>query len=86
MPTEHPTDLLFHPEHDWARVDGPDAVFAPLSGEIVAVNEPAAEAPDLINTSPYDAGWLVRVRLADVREAEQLLGAAAYAALLDESA
>ena len=125
----YPDDLLYHPEHDWARLDSgeepiatlgitwyaqeqlgevvffePPAagttvrkdepyaevesvkavsdVIAPLSGEIVEVNEALADAPDAINSDPYGEGWLVRVRLSDPAERESLMDAAAYAASL----
>ena len=57
-------------------------VFAPLSGEIVAVNESLAETPENINADPYGEGWLVRVKLGDTSEVETLLDAAAYKELL----
>ena len=122
----YPEDLLYHAEHDWARVDGEQAtlgitwyaqdalgevvffeppavgtsvskdepyaevesvkavsdVIAPLSGEIVAVNEALAEDPHAINEDPYGEGWLVKVRLSDASECEALLDAAAYASSL----
>ena len=123
----YPDDLLYHDQHDWARLEGDDhAVFgitwyaqdslgevvfydppevgaavekdatyaevesvkavsdviAPLSGEIVEVNEALADAPEKINEDPYGEGWLVKVKLTDPGEAEQLLGAADYVALL----
>ncbi len=58
-------------------------VIAPMSGEIVAVNEALAEKPELINTDPYGEGWLIKVKLSAPGEAEQLLGAADYRKLLD---
>ncbi len=125
----YPEDLLYHPEHDWARLDPahPDEatfgitwfaqdslgevvffdppkvgttvskdasyteiesvkavsdVISPLSGEIVAVNETLADAPETINEDPYGEGWLVRVKLSDPSEQEALLDAAAYEATL----
>jgi len=57
-------------------------VIAPLSGEVIAVNEAASETPELVNEDPYDAGWLVRVRLSNPSETEQLLSAEAYRAQL----
>ncbi len=57
-------------------------VIAPLSGEVIAVNEAVSETPELINEDPYDAGWLVRVRLSDPSETEQLLSAEQYRAQL----
>ena len=124
----YPEDLLYHPEHDWARIEGDEATFgvtwyaqdslgevvffdppnvgatikadesyaevesvkavsdviAPLSGEVVAVNEAVSETPELINESPYDAGWLVRVKLSDPSETEKLLDVAAYRKLLEQ--
>jgi glycine cleavage system H protein len=58
-------------------------VIAPLSGEIVEVNEALADAPEKINEDPYGEGWLVKVKLADPGEAEQLLSAADYRNLLE---
>ena len=60
-------------------------VIAPLSGEIVEVNEALADAPERINEDPYGAGWLVKVRLSHPEEADQLLGAAEYRNLLEKS-
>jgi glycine cleavage system H protein len=125
----YPEDLLYHPEHDWARIEptqpeeatfgitwfaqdslgevvffdppkvgtavSKDApyteiesvkavsdVVSPLSGEVVAVNETLADAPETINEDPYGEGWLVRVKLSDPSEQEALLDAAAYEATL----
>jgi glycine cleavage system H protein len=122
----YPDDLRYHPEHDWARVEGDQAtlgitwyaqdslgevvffdppevgrklvkddayaevesvkavsdVIAPLSGEVVAVNEALAESPERINEDPYGEGWLVKIRLADLAEVESLLDVAAYRELL----
>ena len=122
----YPDSLLYHPEHDWARIDGDEATFgitwyaqdalgevvfydppevgatvkkdesyaevesvkavsdviAPLSGEVTAVNEAVSETPELVNEDPYDAGWLVKVKLSDPAEADHLLSAEAYQALL----
>src|SRR3954468_18092341 len=124
----YPEELRYHPEHDWARVEGEEAtfgitwyaqdalgevvfyeppevgsevtkdqayaevesvkavsdVYAPLSGEILAVNDAVAEKPELINEDPYGEGWLVRVRLSDPSETEQLLDAETYRKLLSE--
>ena len=120
----YPEDLLYHTEHDWARVDGEEATFgitwyaqdqlgevvffevpkvgatvskdepyaevesvkavsdviAPLSGEIVAVNEALADKPEVINDDPYGDGWLVRIKLSDTAETESLMDAASYEA------
>src|SRR6267378_2571626 len=90
----YPDDLLYHPEHDWARIEPADPaqatlgitwyaqdslgevelvkavsdVIAPLSGEIVAVNDALTDNPHLINEDPYGEGWLVKLRLADSGE------------------
>src|SRR5271165_6340804 len=115
----YPDDLLYHPEHDWARVDGSQAtlgitwyaqdalgevvffdppaigaslvkdspyaevesvkavsdVVAPLSGEIVEVNQALVEDPQPINEDPYGQGWLVKVRLDDPSECDALMDA-----------
>jgi glycine cleavage system H protein len=124
----YPDDLRYHPEHDWARVEGDEAVLgitwyaqdslgelvhyeapqvgatiakdgvygevesvkavsdvvAPLSGEIVAVNEKVVEAPETVNEDPYGEGWLVRIKLSDPSEVDSLLDVAAYRAVVDE--
>ena len=124
----YPEDLRYHPEHDWARVDGEEAtfgitwfaqdalgevvffdppevgtevskdspyaevesvkavsdVYAPLSGEVTAVNEALEDAPETINEDPYGEGWMVKVKLSNVGETEQLLDAEAYRKLLDD--
>jgi glycine cleavage system H protein len=53
-------------------------VYAPLSGEIVAVNDAVADKPELINEDPYGDGWLVKVRLSDATEVEELLDRETY--------
>ena len=59
-------------------------LIAPLSGEVVEVNQAVVDAPETINEDPYGSGWLVRVRLSDPDAAEQLLDADAYRALVDD--
>jgi glycine cleavage system H protein len=59
-------------------------VIAPLSGEIVEVNEAVVDAPELVNDDPYGQGWLVRIKLADTAEVDGLLDAAGYAAHIAE--
>jgi glycine cleavage system H protein len=58
-------------------------VIAPMSGEIVEVNDVLQDAPEKINEDPYGEGWLVKVRLSSPEEAEALLGAAEYRKLLE---
>ena len=57
-------------------------VFAPLSGEIVEVNEALADSPEKVNQDPYGDGWMVKVRLSDPSELDQLLDVNAYKELL----
>jgi len=57
-------------------------VVAPLSGEIIAVNESLTSAPETINDDPYGEGWLVRVKLADPAQVDSLMDAADYQATL----
>ena len=124
----YPDDLRYHPEHDWARVDGDEAVFgitwfaqdalgelvhfeapevgatvtkdqayaevesvkavsdviAPLSGEILEVNQKVVDAPETVNEDPYGDGWLVRIRMSDAAEADDLMEAPAYKSFVDE--
>ena len=122
----YPQALLYHPEHDWARVEGDEATFgitwfaqqqlgevvffdppaigtkvtkdepytevdsvkaasdviAPLSGEVIAVNEALSADPQPINDDPYGEGWMVRIRLSDPSETSALLASDAYVALI----
>ena len=57
-------------------------LFAPVSGEVVATNDALAGSPELVNGEPYGGGWMIRVHLADPTEADGLLDAAAYDALI----
>jgi glycine cleavage system H protein len=123
----YPDDLRYHPEHDWARIEGEEAtlgitwfaqdslgelvhfeppevgsvvskdgtagevesvkavsdVIAPLSGEVLEVNQKAVDEPETVNEDPYGEGWLVRIRMSDPSEADSLLDAAAYKAHVD---
>jgi glycine cleavage system H protein len=123
---DYPDDLKYHPEHDWARIDGDQAtlgitfyaqdalgevvfceppevgaqltkdqpyaevesvkavsdVIAPLSGEVLEANEALKDAPDKINSDPYGDGWIVKVRMTNPSEADDLLDAEAYKATL----
>ena len=124
----YPDDLKYHQEHDWARIEGDEAVLgitwfaqdalgelvhfeppspgdsvsrdqaygevesvkavsdviAPLSGEVLAVNQRVIDAPETVNADPYGEGWLVRVRLSDPSEVGTLLDVEAYKQLLAE--
>ena len=123
----YPDDLLYHAEHDWARVDGDTAtlgitwyaqdalgevvffdppevgttiiagesyaevesvkavsdVIAPLSGEIIEVNEALGDSPETINDDPYGDGWMVRIRMSDSSEKDELMDQATYRATLE---
>lgn len=57
-------------------------IFAPASGEVVAVNPLVNERPDVVNEDPYGEGWLIRVRLSDPGELETLMDEPAYRAYL----
>jgi len=59
-------------------------VIAPLSGEILEVNEKATDEPEVVNEDPYGDGWLIRIKMADTSETEKLLDAEAYRRLLAE--
>jgi glycine cleavage system H protein len=60
-------------------------LYAPISGEVVAVNEALADRPELVNQDPYGAGWLIRVRPRNPAEVDALLDAAAYEQLVSEA-
>ncbi len=124
----YPDDLKYHREHDWARIDGDEAVLgitwyaqdslgelvhfeppddgqqvqrdasygevesvkavsdviSPLSGEVLEVNRKVVDEPETVNSDPYGEGWLIRIRLSDTSEADDLLDAGAYRAFLAE--
>ena len=124
----YPEELKYHREHDWARIDGDEAVLgitwfaqdslgelvhfepptdgqqiqrgaaygevesvkavsdvtAPLSGGVLEVNRKAADEPEKVNADPYGEGWLIRIRLSEPAEADELLDAGAYRAFLAE--
>jgi len=124
----YPEDLKYHVEHDWARVDGDEAVLgitwfaqdalgelvhfeppaegssvsrdgsygevesvkavsdvvAPLSGEVLEVNQAVVDAPETVNDDPYGEGWLIRIRLSDPAEVDALLDADGYRQVLAE--
>jgi glycine cleavage system H protein len=60
-------------------------VFAPLSGEILEVNEALKENPEKINDEPYGEGWMVKVRLSDPSEVESLMDAGAYKEMIGKA-
>jgi len=60
-------------------------LFAPVGGEIVDANADLANSPELLNGDPFGKGWMLRIRLADARQVDGLLDAAAYEALTAEA-
>jgi glycine cleavage system H protein len=74
-------------DESYGEVESVKAVsdlIAPLSGEIVEVNQALLEAPETINEDPYGQGWLLKVRLSNPDEVEDLMDAEAYRKLLEE--
>jgi glycine cleavage system H protein len=59
-------------------------IIAPLSGEVIEVNQAVIDAPETVNEDPYGAGWLIRIRLGDPGESDDLLDAEAYRELVAE--
>jgi glycine cleavage system H protein len=73
-------------DSSYAEVESVKAVsdvIAPMSGEVVAVNDALEDTPEQINQDPYGEGWLVKVRLTAPEEAGSLLGASEYRKLLE---
>lgn len=59
-------------------------LYAPLSGEVIEINERLNDAPELINASAYDDGWILKLRLSNPEEVEELMDADAYQELVSE--
>ena len=59
-------------------------LYAPLTGDVIAVNESLEDAPESVNESPYEDAWLIKVKLSDQEELSDLLSATAYAQLLEQ--
>lgn len=53
-------------------------IYAPVSGEIIAVNEALVDSPEIVNSDPYNDGWMYKIRLSDAAELEDLMSAADY--------
>jgi glycine cleavage system H protein len=73
-------------DESYGEVESVKAVsdlISPLSGEILEVNQVVVDAPETINEDPYGSGWLVKIRLSDLGEVDDLLDAEAYQQLLD---
>lgn len=59
-------------------------IYAPINGTVEEVNEDLIDAPEIINTSPYEDGWMIKIRMTDASETEDLMDAEAYQALIAE--
>ena len=59
-------------------------IYAPISGTVEEINEDLVEAPEIINTSPYEDGWMIKIRMDDAGAADKLMDAEAYQALIAE--
>ena len=59
-------------------------VYTPVSGEVVEINEDLAAAPEVINSDPYGAAWMVKIKLFSPAEVEKLMDAAAYEKFIQE--
>jgi glycine cleavage system H protein len=61
-------------------------LFVPVSGEVIEINEALADNPALVNTDPWGDGWMVRIKLADVTEVDELMTAEEYDEYLEKEA
>ncbi|WP_290705687.1 glycine cleavage system protein GcvH [Amphritea sp.] len=61
-------------------------IYSPVGGEIIAINETLEDEPEMVNSEPFDGGWIVKIKLADAAELDKLLDAEAYAATIAEEA
>ena len=59
-------------------------LYAPVSGKVVAVNEELSDQPELVNESPYEGAWMVKVELSDASQVEKLLTAEKYAEMTNQ--
>jgi glycine cleavage system H protein len=59
-------------------------VYSPLTGEVVEINTDLPDEPEMINTSPYEDGWMVKIKLADPGELEDLMDAASYQEFIEQ--
>ncbi len=53
-------------------------IYAPVSGEVIEINETLEEHPEVLNQSPYEKGWIIKIRIYDISELEELMGSEAY--------
>ena len=59
-------------------------IYAPISGTVEEINEDLIEAPEIINTSPYVDGWMIKIRMTDAADADALMSSEEYQALIAE--
>jgi glycine cleavage system H protein len=59
-------------------------LFMPLSGEVIEFNEELEDAPEFVNSDPYDKGWMIKIKISDSSQIDDLLDAAAYEKLIKE--
>lgn len=59
-------------------------IYAPMSGEIIAVNTDLSDSPELVNEQPYQEGWIFRIRMSDEADLDDLIDADTYLALITE--
>ena len=59
-------------------------IIAPVSGEVIEINEALEDNPEIANQSPFEDGWIIKIKLSDRSELEKLLDAKSYAALIGE--
>ena len=59
-------------------------IFSPVSGQIVAVNEELLDQPELVNAQPYDEGWMLKFRMDEPKQLDELMDAAQYKAFVEE--
>lgn len=86
LPAEGTTVRQFAKMGEIESVKSVSDLFSPVSGEVIARNEAAIEHPEVVNASPYGDGWLVRVRMSDPAELNNLLTADEYAAHIEREA
>ena len=83
-PEEGATVVKDKPYGEVESVKAVSDVIAPLSGEVIEVNRKVVDEPEVVNADPYGDGWLVRIRVSDLGEAEALLDAEAYKQVVAE--
>lgn len=83
LPEEGDPITQFEPLGTVEAVKAVSDIYAPVSGEVIEVNEALEAKPETVNQSPYEEGWMVRVRLEDETELEELLSPQAYNELIE---